>query len=70
LIQMLKKLSHAGFLVIFTTHDLELAAHADHLIIISPQGIVAEGPTQTVINDNSVWQDIGLAKPEWMSFDV
>ena len=70
LIQLLKKLSQAGFLVIFTTHDLELAAHADHLILISPQGIVADGPTQEVINDSQAWQQIGLIKPDWMDLDV
>lgn len=70
LIQLLKKLSQAGFLVIFTTHDLELAAHADHLILISPQGIEANGPTQEILHTDSAWQRIGLVKPEWMSFDV
>lgn len=70
LIQLLKKLSQAGFLVIFTTHDLELAAHADHLILISPQGIVADGPTQEVVNDSVAWQKIGLIKPDWMDLDV
>lgn len=70
LIQLLKKLSQAGFLVIFTTHDLELAAHADHLILISPQGIVADGPTHEVLHADSAWQQIGLVKPEWMTFDV
>ena len=70
LIQLLKKLSQAGFLVVFTTHDLELAAHADHLILISQQGIVADGPTQEVINDSYAWQKIGLIKPNWMDLDV
>jgi energy-coupling factor transport system ATP-binding protein len=70
LIQLLKKLSQAGFLVVFTTHDLELAAHADHLILISQQGIVADGPTQEVINDSYAWQKIGLIKPDWMDLDV
>lgn len=70
LIQLLKKLSQAGFLVIFTTHDLELAAHADHLILISPQGIVADGPMREVLNAESAWRQIGLVKPEWMEFDV
>ncbi|MBW6473727.1 MAG: ATP-binding cassette domain-containing protein [Anaerolineaceae bacterium] len=70
LIQLLKKLSQAGFLVIFTTHDLELAAHADHLILISPQGIVADGPTHEVLHADSAWQQIGLVRPDWMTFDV
>jgi energy-coupling factor transport system ATP-binding protein len=70
LIQLLKKLSQAGFLVIFTTHDLELAAHSDHLILLSPQGIVADGPTHEVLHADSAWQQIGLVKPEWMTFDV
>ena len=70
LIQLLKKLSQAGFLVIFTTHDLELAAHADHLILISPQGIVADGPMREVLHSESAWRQIGLIKPGWMEFDV
>jgi energy-coupling factor transport system ATP-binding protein len=70
LIELLQKLSHAGFLVIFTTHDLELAAHADYLILISPQGIIAQGPTCEVIKNDSAWQQIGLIKPDWMELDV
>lgn len=70
LIQLLKKLSQAGFLVIFTTHDLELAAHADHLILISPQGIIDQGPTRQVLQNDSAWQQIGLIKPDWMDLDV
>ncbi len=70
LIDLLRKLSEAGFLVMFSTHDLELAAHADHLILISPDGIIAEGPTKQVMQDNNAWQKIGLVRPEWMNFDV
>jgi len=70
LIELLQKLSQAGFLVIFSTHDLELAAHADHLILISPDGIVAQGPTNEVLDSHSAWQEIGLIKPEWMELDV
>ncbi len=70
LIELLQKLSQAGFLVIFSTHDLELAAHADHLILISPDGIVAQGRTQEVLDNHSAWQQIGLIKPDWMELDV
>ena len=58
LIDLLRKLSEAGFLVMFSTHDLELAAHADHLILISPDGIIAEGPTKQVMQDNNAWQHV------------
>ena len=70
LIDLLRKLAQAGFLVLFSTHDLELAAQADHLIVINPEGIVAEGPTPLVLQDDTAWQRIGLAKPDWMDLDV
>ncbi len=70
LIELLQKLSQAGFLVIFSTHDLELAAHADHLILISPGEIVAQGPTREVFENQNAWQQIGLIKPDWMELDV
>lgn len=70
LVQLLQKLSKAGFLVIFTTHDLELAAHADQLILINPNGIVAQGPTKQVLKNENAWLEIGLIKPDWMPVDV
>lgn len=70
LVELLQKLSQAGFLVIYSTHDLELAAHADHLILISPDGIVAQGPTHEVFENQNAWQQIGLIKPDWLELDV
>jgi energy-coupling factor transport system ATP-binding protein len=70
LIQLLQKLSQAGFLVILTTHDLELAAHADQLILINPNGIVAQGSTKQVLKNERAWEAIGLIKPDWMVTDV
>lgn len=66
LMNILHKLARAGFLVIFSTHDLELAAQADRLILINPGGIVAEGSSRDMIAAQSPWQEIGLTIPEWV----
>ncbi len=70
LINLLKEISDAGYLVIFTTHDLELASHADRMILLQDDGIAAEGKTKHVIHDQTVWNKIGLIQPEWMQFHV
>lgn len=70
LVDLLQRLAEAGFLVIFSTHDLELAAHADHLILLQPDGILTEGPTHAVLEDRSAWDRIGLVRPDWMVLNV
>lgn len=70
LMQLMRKLAEAGYLVIYATHDLELAAHADQLILLNQNGIVNQGNTQDVLNHKSSWQQIGLIKPEWMDLNV
>lgn len=66
LLHLLRALAHQGMFVLFSTHDLELAAQADHLILLGEQGIAAQGPTRTVLGDDSAWSAIGLVRPDWV----
>lgn len=67
LIEILKTISQAGYLVFFATHDIELAAHADRMILISEQGIIADGPTRNILQNNTAWQQAGLILPHWIA---
>ena len=44
LIRLAHALAAAGQLVILTTHDLTLAAQADRLLLLDPDGLAADGP--------------------------
>ena len=66
LIRLLRTLADTGQLVMMTTHDLTLASHADRLILLGPGGeVIADGLTDTVLNDSSAWQRTGILLPEW-----
>lgn len=67
LIEILKTISQAGYLVFFATHDIELAAHADRMILISEQGIIADGPTRNILQNQNAWQQAGLILPHWIA---
>lgn len=41
LVRLTRALADAGQLVIMTTHDSALAAHADHILRLSPDGLIA-----------------------------
>ena len=68
---MLMRLCHAlagaGRLVIITTHDLQLAAQADRLLVLGPEGFVAEGMPADVLRSEAPWQRIGLPVPGWVT---
>lgn len=66
LLQLLQAYAGAGHLVMYSTHDLELAAQADHLILLSPGGIVAQGSTGEVLRMENAWQSLGLCVPAWI----
>lgn len=66
LLRVLKSLANLGYLVIVSTHDLELAAQADQIMLLSTEGIVNIGESQTVIAQESSWRQIGMVKPDWM----
>lgn len=70
LVRLMRKLADAGYLVLYSTHDLELAAHADQLILLNQNGIVNQGKTRDALKQESSWKKIGLIKPEWMDLDV
>lgn len=70
LIHMLRALANAGYLVMFSTHDLELASRADQLVLLTPEGVISQGPVKEVIEDKNSWGKMGLKIPDWMDFDV
>jgi energy-coupling factor transporter ATP-binding protein EcfA2/energy-coupling factor transporter transmembrane protein EcfT len=67
---MLSRLAHglaaAGQLVIIATHDLALASEADRLMLLGPQGFVADGPPAQVLSDDRCWAQLGLRIPPWI----
>ncbi len=66
LICLARALAGAGQLVILTTHDLPLAAQADQLALLGPEGFVARGPSANVLRDDAAWSRLGLSVPEWV----
>ena len=63
LIRLARALAEAGQLVILTTHDLPLAAQADRLLLLGPDGFVADGPPAEVLRDGAAWARLGLSVP-------
>jgi len=66
LARLARALAAAGQLVIVTTHDLALAARADRLLLLGPEGFVADGPPARVLCDSTAWARVGLVLPEWV----
>jgi len=52
--------------VIVTTHDLALAARADRLLLLGPEGLSGDGPPARVLHDEAAWARVGLVLPEWV----
>jgi energy-coupling factor transporter ATP-binding protein EcfA2 len=67
LICVARALAEAGQLVVLTTHDLTLAAQADQLALLGPEGFVAHGPPADVLHDDGAWASLGLSVPEWVT---
>jgi energy-coupling factor transporter ATP-binding protein EcfA2 len=65
LIHMLRMLADSGQLVMITTHDLTLASQADRLVVLGPESLLADGPTDSVLEDDSVWTRAGIVLPDW-----
>jgi energy-coupling factor transporter ATP-binding protein EcfA2 len=61
-----RMLAAAGMLVLMTTHDLTLAAQADRLLLLGPDGLAADGPPDQVLADEAPWARLGLVVPEWV----
>jgi ATP-binding cassette subfamily B protein len=66
LIRLARALAAAGQLVIMTTHDLALAARADRLLLLGPEGFIGDGPPARVLRDSAAWARVGLVLPEWV----
>jgi cobalt/nickel transport system ATP-binding protein len=66
LLKLLRAYAGAGFLVVFATHDLELAFQADHLVLLGGSGIAAQGKAPEIMRMDHAWQSLGLVVPEWM----
>jgi energy-coupling factor transporter ATP-binding protein EcfA2 len=66
LIRLARSLADAGQLVILTTHDLPLAVQADRLLLLGPQGFVADGSQASVLADDAAWASLGLIVPAWV----
>lgn len=67
LIHLCRALADAGKLIILTTHDLTLAAQADRLLLLGPEGFVADGPPAHVLRDRAAWERLGLRVPAWLT---
>jgi len=65
LMRLLRALAEQGMFVIMSTHDIDLALQADHLILMGKEGIAAHGNPISVFNNTSAWMQIGLVKPSW-----
>jgi energy-coupling factor transport system ATP-binding protein len=66
LLRLLRALAGQNLFVLFSTHDIELAAEADHLILMGNNGIAAEGPAASVLQNEAAWAEVGLVRPDWV----
>lgn len=67
LIDICRGLAARGKIVLFTTHELHLAAMADRLILLGRDGIAADGPPEKVFRDAGAWKRAGLFVPPWLT---
>jgi energy-coupling factor transport system ATP-binding protein len=67
LIRLLREMAKAGWFVLFTTHDLELASQADRMLLLTEQGVICDGPTKEVLNNQHAWCEAGLFLPPWIA---
>jgi len=70
LIHVLRSLANSGYLVMFSTHDLELASQADQMVLLTPEGVISQGPVKDVFRDTNSWEKMGLIIPNWMDLHV
>lgn len=66
LMRTARMLAAAGMLVLMTTHDLTLASQADRLLLLGPDGLVADGTPDAVLADEAPWARLGLVVPGWV----
>jgi energy-coupling factor transporter ATP-binding protein EcfA2 len=70
LVRLARALAATGQLVVLTTHDLILAAQADRLLLMGPDGFVADGPPAQVLRDQAAWERLGMLVPGWVQEEV
>jgi energy-coupling factor transport system ATP-binding protein len=61
-----RAVADAGYLVIIATHDLELAAKADQLVLLTSQGVLEQGQPRALFANSSSWERMGIWLPEWI----
>jgi energy-coupling factor transporter ATP-binding protein EcfA2 len=66
LMRLLQAVARQGQVVALATHDIELAACADRLILLDRAGFAASGPPQQVLAERSAWDRLGLRVPDWV----
>jgi len=56
-----RRVGDTGMTVVSVLHDLNLAARfSDHLVLLSPQGLIAEGPPESVMTPEHLRRAFGL----------
>jgi energy-coupling factor transport system ATP-binding protein len=70
LMRLMRGVAASGRLAVFTTHDLELASHADRLILLGADGILADGRPSDVFDATAAWRSAGMVIPEWFRAEV
>jgi energy-coupling factor transporter ATP-binding protein EcfA2 len=66
LMRLLRRVAHQGQVVALATHDIELAACADRLLLLDRDGFAAAGPPQHVLADRAAWERLVLRIPDWV----
>jgi len=67
LIDICAGLAAQNKIVIFTTHDLHLAAMADRILLLGPEGVEADGSPDEVFSDKRAWERAGMFVPDWIT---
>ena len=68
LIRLLRALAQKGYLVIYSTHDMEFAAKADKMLLLSPQSEVRLVNSDGFLsNGKENWDYLDLTRPEWLA---
>ena len=68
LLRLLQALAQKGYLVVFSTHDMEFAAKADKMLLLNPQSeIKLVGSDGFLSNGKENWDYLNLTRPEWLA---
>jgi energy-coupling factor transporter ATP-binding protein EcfA2 len=67
LIEICASLAAQNNIVVFTTHDLHLAAMADRILLLGAEGVAADGSPEEVLSDKHAWEGTGMFVPDWIT---